>query len=225
MAYKRRLYYFPGLISLIGLFIFFVWNQNKYTPKETSTLSLNVPSDKKPDSPYESPFSSFSIQKYIQKKKQIRLTLDDDKKTNQKKLEFIQFEARRLKYTMDTTTVINVNLSNEITYGEFIQLLEICYSDQHKIFVPLKNSFIIFGESPLKKIKRKNDFVTLFGNDNITIHPLLKKMSLIEKIASKIKSLKTKENILLISGWVILVSTFLYFLKRKAIIIPPLSTL
>lgn len=213
MAYKRRLYYFPGLISLVGLFIFFISIKDEIKPKEYTMLDLNVPSDQKG---IYMPFSSYWIEKEIKRKKQIRITLDNDRRTNQKKIEFIKYEARKLKYTHDTMTVINVTLTNEITYGEFIQLLDLCHADQHKRFVPLKSSFIIFGEPwPKKAAEATNNSYCILSNDVIIIPKPEKKITLTEKIITKLRPFVFKDNIYLITGWTLLIICFLYYRKRK----------
>ena len=96
-------------------------------------------------------FSSLYVLNLIKNKKQIQAELDDDKLTNQKKLSFIQYEARKLKYSKDTNSVINISLTNEVSYSEVLQLFNICFEDGHKRFALLKNRFIIFGEYPSPK--------------------------------------------------------------------------
>jgi hypothetical protein len=148
MKVKRKLYFVPGLISLIALFISFKLSINKIQPKLYSYISLNVPKETKDMS--HSSFSSYWIEQQIKNKKQIVLTLDADEINNRKKFELIKYEARKLKYTQDTSTVLRIKFTNDINYGTLVRLIDLCYTDQHKRFVLLKNSFVIFGESPPK---------------------------------------------------------------------------
>jgi hypothetical protein len=148
MTVKRKLYYVPGFMSLICLFISFKSSIDKIQPKLYSYISLNVPKETKDMSP--SFFSSYWIEKQIKNKKQIVLTLDADEINNRKKIELIKYEARKLKYTLDTSTILRIRFTNDINYGTLVKLIDLCYADQHKRFVLLKNSFVIFGESPLK---------------------------------------------------------------------------
>lgn len=76
------------------------------------------------------------------------MELDEDNSTNQKRLNFIQYEARKLKYTKDSNSVIDIHIENTASYGEILNLLNICAEDNHKRWVLLKNRFIIFGEYP-----------------------------------------------------------------------------
>jgi hypothetical protein len=90
---------------------------------------------------------------YISSKNRIKLELNGDGELNAKKLELIKYEARKLKFTKDTNTVIDVTLTTETKYKEFIKLLYICNEDKHKRFVLVENRFVIFGAlvAPKKK--------------------------------------------------------------------------
>lgn len=92
--------------------------------------------------PYK--YTTGTILRSINNKKKIKFELDDDPETNQKKMEMIRHEARKLKYTEDTTAVIWVSLSQYINYGNFIELLNLCYADDHRRFVLIRNVFIIY---------------------------------------------------------------------------------
>jgi hypothetical protein len=87
----------------------------------------------------------------------VKIELDGDRETNQKKIELIKYEARKLKYTKDTTTVINISLTNETTYSELVQLIDLCYADKHKRFTLIKSllSFLVNILNPRKTIPGK----------------------------------------------------------------------
>ena len=92
------------------------------------------------------------IDQMFKKKKVIHIDLTGNINEDDKKVAFIQFEARRLKYTHDTTSVIEIHLTDEITYGRFVELINIMLKDEHKRYALWKNSFYIFGEPPLQVI-------------------------------------------------------------------------
>jgi hypothetical protein len=144
MQQKTRFLYLPWVISLIGIWVFYFAFKEKFSIKNETCISLAIPKDGNDDKLY----SLGAITRQIAHKKQIKIELNADKQTNQKKIELIRYEARKLNYTQDTTTVINIRLTNEVTYNELIQLIDQCYSDKIKRFTLLKNSFIIFGEYP-----------------------------------------------------------------------------
>jgi hypothetical protein len=93
-------------------------------------------------------FNAEYFYKIIKEKKKIQIELDGDKLINQNKIALIRHEARKLKYTKDTTSVIDITFTREVTFGEINELFNMCYDDKHKRFVLLKNRFIIFGEYP-----------------------------------------------------------------------------
>ena len=147
---KKPSNYFWSICFII-FFSVLVSCKEKVANKSYLTYTFNVPRDQKPDEPFAYSYSVQGIEKRIKKKRQIKITLEGDRITNQKKLELVKYEARRLKYTEDTTTIIKVTLTDDTTYGEFIQLIELCNIDQHKRYALLKRSFVIFGEYPLEK--------------------------------------------------------------------------
>jgi biopolymer transport protein ExbD len=212
MTGGRKLYYAPGMISLIGLLIFLKWSIQKFQPRQYSYLSLNVPSENRDMSNYR--FSSYWIEKQLKKKKQIQLTLDDDEKTNQKKFELIKYEARKLKYTQDTSTVLRIKFTNDITYGTIVRLIDLCYTDGHKRFVLLKNSFVIFGEFPPVNTKTENNQSFLLANDVIYIPKESPEKTFIEKLANFIQPLSILQFFGLVLLWLTMILTSLYYRKK-----------
>lgn len=144
MKRGKKLYYAPGVISLIGIWSFYFHFQNRFKSRPETSLIINVPKENNNYFQYSTGY----FKKLIASKKQIKLELNEDRETNQKKIEFIKYEARKIKYTKDTNSVISISLTNETTYGEFVKLLNLCYADDHKLFVLFKKSFLIFGEYP-----------------------------------------------------------------------------
>jgi len=144
MNKTKKLFYLPGIISLIGIWSFYFYFKERFIQKKETYLTLAIPKD---GNKYGL-LSVGSIIKQIVTKKQIKIELNDDVETNQKKMELVKYEARKLKFTKDTMTVINISLTNETTYGDIVKLLDLCYIDKHKRFVLMKKSFLIFGEYP-----------------------------------------------------------------------------
>lgn len=97
-------------------------------------------------------FNAFMILDEIKNKKKIHIELNEDRIANQKKIDLIIYEARKLKYTKDTSTVIDINFTTVTTFREIMQLIEICYTDNHKRFALLNKRLIIYGEYPLRKM-------------------------------------------------------------------------
>ena len=138
---RKKLYYVPGLISAIILPIVFICKTPKL--KQQVAFEFYLPSDKV----YQR-YSSVNLIRESKKKKILEIALDNNHEQNQKKLELIRHEARKIKYYNDVSTVIKVSFSNESTYGEVVGLLNIMISDEHKWYGLIGNDFYIFNEVP-----------------------------------------------------------------------------
>jgi hypothetical protein len=145
---QKRLYYVPGMISLLALVIFLKWYSNRFEYRTYDSYPFAVP-----DSREESRslvVSRYQIEKDISKKKQIQIMLDENEAENSKKFDLIKYEARKLKYTHDTLTVLRISFTEKMNYGQFIQLIRLCNADGHRRFALLNKSFVIWGEWPAK---------------------------------------------------------------------------
>lgn|GEM_PF-4357105 len=156
MYHRRKKYSYLELIVLIGfqvaLFFVFISRLNDIGSiyRLGTTLKLVIPEDK----PYTNPnFKTFSAPEIFaewkkQHKKIIRIDLTGDLEEDKNRLESIHEEARRLKYTYDTTHILKVHLTDDNMYGQFIQLLSMIQAEMHKRYMLFENDFYILGESP-----------------------------------------------------------------------------
>ena len=155
---KLRPTFIPLLIVFLsGIWVLLVNIQKSYLPKY-QVITIVFPRDKKE----EHRFTTFSVLNQIKKKKKLQIELNEDKLTNQKKISFIQYEARKLKYTKDTNSVVSISMKDEVSYSEIMQLINIFIKDGHKRYVLLNNQFIIFGEYPsIKNTTKKPELIYL----------------------------------------------------------------
>ena len=115
--------------------------------------------------PSEDPDKSFSgfqlIDQTIKKKKVIHIDLTGNSNEDDKKIYFIQSEARCLKYNNDTASIIEIHLSNETSYGRFVELVNIMLEDGHKRYGLWKDNFyIIFTPaSPIPSTPQGDDAI------------------------------------------------------------------
>jgi len=147
MFRNLKLIYSPGLISLLALLIFLCFGLKRVIPKRESFITYFAPKDTRPHD-WSKIFSKYIIIDEIKKKRKIQITLDDDRFTNKKKINLIRYEAQKIKFTNDYSAVVLITLTNEITYGEFVSLLNICQMDDHKRFAAFDDKFVIFGNTP-----------------------------------------------------------------------------
>jgi hypothetical protein len=149
-------FYFIDLL-LIALFVYLCvelkFKHSADVVKEFTYFNYTVPKNADPNIDHVNRFEVPTILKAISKKKFISVELTTDSTENQKRLDFIQFEARRLKYTKDTNQVIKVFIPDSTRYGTFLNLLYIMNEDQHKRYFEYQNWFYIFGEASFEQIK------------------------------------------------------------------------
>jgi hypothetical protein len=135
--------------SLLIFFISGIWillaNMQKFHSPKYQTIPVSFPKDKGK----LSDFSTMLIFKIIRGKSKLPIELNGDISTNQKKIFLIKQEARKLKYTKNVSSFIDISITDAATYGEIVQLFDICEQDDFRMYALLKNRFIIFGESPL----------------------------------------------------------------------------
>ena len=155
MKSAKKLIYVPGLISLIGILIALPSFYKKRIPVKEYCLPLFVLADGNKYNWFRWPLKH-DIEKNIHKKKKIKFELDENKMENYKKLEIIRYEALKLKYTLDTSTVILLTLSDSISYGELISIIDMCEANGLKRYAYWDNKFVIFGELPKRKIIQKD---------------------------------------------------------------------
>jgi biopolymer transport protein ExbD len=205
---RPMLFYTPGLISLLVVPVLFYMYQPSV--KKQTVLKLFIPTEDKP-SPYGLWFSRSTVIAGLNGKKINTVYLDGDHTLNATKLEFIAGDALKLKFYHDTTQVIKVRFSDETTYNEFVQVVNIMHKDSHKRYALLDNDFYIFGETP----PEPQEFSMICGLRNDVI-PIQKVKTRQERFSEQINYYRSfiVNNGLLLSAFVLLIIVPV-FLKRK----------
>jgi len=216
MRRTKRLFYVPGLISLIGLLIFLPTFYQKNLPIKKYCLTLYVPNEIPDKNLFKHTFSKYKLEKDIIKKKKISFTLDENLEENSRKMEMIRYEALRLKFTRDTSTVVLLTLSDSISYGEYISLVDMCIYDGHKRFASWDDKFVIFGEWPEKK--KELPAIPLFYCGYQLLEKPIIKPTFIDLVKQKISKYYSLKATYLLAGWFLLLISFLYFRKRNSVL-------
>jgi len=213
----KKIYYFPGLISLIGFaFIIPRWH-NKIKPLNLSAIKFIVPGH---ETPCNISWSETYVDQQLRRKKKINFILNEKGAVNKKKMNVIRQEALKLKYTNDTSTVILISLTDSMLYSDFFGLINICKEDNHRTFTLWKKKFVIFGEELPRKKEISDDSQCFLCGDNIVVQKPKPLLNLFEKFLKQIKSFYTFQGLTLLIGWLIILFSFLYFRKRKKHSIP-----
>ena len=66
------------------------------------------------------------------RKKFVGIYLTGDEVEDKKRFEVVQYEARKIRYTCDTNTIIKVHFNSNNKYGQFVGLVNMLREDQHK---------------------------------------------------------------------------------------------
>jgi len=157
---RRRKFSYIELLALMGfqilLFLAFMDRVSDVDSiyKHGTILRLTIP-DYEPNN--DSSFIKFSATDILKEwkrnnKKIITVDLTSDNTDDQKRLNFIRNEARRLEYTYDTTEVLKVHFLDENTYGQFVTLISMLHADKHKRYMLFKNDLYISGSPPPEPI-------------------------------------------------------------------------
>jgi len=212
----QKLYYAPGIISLLGYLFLLPYAYNKSTPKPPVRaipfFALQFPVANN-DHPYI--FTTRWILKDVENKKKIKFFLNDDRADNQKKIELIRWEARRLKYTLDSSSVIFIEYTDDLLYGELFKILDNCNADKIRRYATWSNYFVIFGETPPKPKKNDDNFSDFFCCDIIRVKPTIPDKSLTDKIAGSARPFSVKQIGSMAALWLFLIITTLYYNKKR----------
>ena len=126
-------------------------------------LRLVLPDDDLDTSDFGKRFSgkTFLHEAKKQKKKFITIYLTGDMKEDEKRFDLIRYESRRIKYTCDTNTIVKVHFTDENTYGQFVELVNMMGEDQHKRYMNYQDDFYILGDPSLDTSYNSIKYISL----------------------------------------------------------------
>jgi hypothetical protein len=146
---------------LLGMLIYLGPNLKVKQSSNTANLFVYfkyfVPRSNVSNDHYGYLFEAPRILKSIKHKKFISVALTAEENEDEKRLNFVQLEARRLKYTNDTNSVIKVFIPDSCKYGTFLELLYMMNEDQHKRYFEYQNWFYIFGEPAVSQSMKSQE--------------------------------------------------------------------
>jgi hypothetical protein len=145
---RKKIFYTPGLISLLGLYPLLIIYPIGEVKIETY-IKFFLASDKKASTEHFVPYSKYNVYEAIKNKKIVYVNVHDndfnsDGYIHNAKMNFIKSEIERLQFTYDTASVLKIELGDENTYGDFVWILNraLIYRLQRYAFVD--NCFYFF---------------------------------------------------------------------------------
>jgi hypothetical protein len=153
---KRKLYYAPGLISLLRLpvLLYFLGPQD---PAIQTAIKIYLPSDDtKPDPPGIVRLTRGYVYRSLKHRKIVEVDLGDpDQEIEElyrirhlKKLDFIANEIGRRQFTHDTSSVFKIQLGYDCTYGDLISVLNQVRLYDVKRYVFIDDAYYLFPPLP-----------------------------------------------------------------------------
>jgi len=156
---RKKIYYVPGMISLLGLPVLALF----FLPKEKSlhtVLRFFLPYDTVSPRINSIVFSKTYVYKSIRKKKIIAVDLDQeffslpfDQFLFRAKCNYILREIERIQFTNDTSSVIKIDLGESNSLATFVWVVNLTVIYKIRRWAFMDNSFFLLGNpSPVKPI-------------------------------------------------------------------------
>jgi hypothetical protein len=172
---KRKLYYVPGMISLLGLplLLYFIGPRE---PVILTAMTIRLPTDdERPDPPGMIRFSKWRTYQLLKHQKIIAVDLDEFSHMQGtplhnfvfwKKLDFIAGEIARRQFTHDTGSVLKIRLGDNNTYGDFVWVFNQAKVYDVKRFVYVDDAYYLFTNPPPEpvqnlKVDLSNDVIVV----------------------------------------------------------------
>lgn len=151
---RKKVYYLPGMISLIGLpllvWTFLVPHHTEQYRTYSKPIRLFIPSDHRATG-WVRDFSKYAFLRDIRRKKILEVDLNetwssayDSLLRSQKKALIIQ-KMSELQFLHDTTTVLKIAFGDDNTYGDFMWLLDLAHKFMFSRYAFFDNSFYFLG--------------------------------------------------------------------------------
>lgn len=149
---KRKIYYVPGLISLLILPVLLLL-LGPEDPERLTVLRMNLPSD---DTVATELFSKRHVYAALKGKKIEQISLNSDNYfldqgndyLNERKFYFVRNEMERLQFTHDTSTILKVEFAESNTYGQYITVLNLAKLYHFQRYAFADDAFFFFPDEP-----------------------------------------------------------------------------
>ncbi len=172
---KKKIYYVPGLFSLLGLpVLLLIWGPED--PVYETTMRMILPSEAR-DRPGMVFYNREGINRRLKGKKIETIELDDlpsrinPDYTMYRKSGFVLRELSRLRFTHDTSEVLKVIFGEESTYGQFVWALNNANIFLYKYYFFLDDALYYMPQPPPRRDTSTNLVTLNFGPDVVEATP------------------------------------------------------
>jgi hypothetical protein len=147
-AKRKRIFYVPGMISLVLIPLFCFYHFYKVDAfKVYGSVNIYFPSDPK------------MIEKFLAVKRNYKLfEFNNSLNLESKKINDLQFALRKLNRENDILNGIQIHLGEKMKYEVYVRILEILELEQMPYYMHHKNNFFVLM-MPKPKSTSKRNFV------------------------------------------------------------------
>lgn len=143
---RRKIYYIPIMIILIGISILCVWYLNTQEKGEKSILIFTSGGKKEYyNKTCSTPFKTGVISLENYNRKYINYDLNGNESTDNKILNKFNIEMQRIIEHKDTINAQHVIFGDAVKYNTYIKALDICLKNCQKYSI--ENFFILYGDN------------------------------------------------------------------------------
>ena len=160
---RNKIFYVPGLISILGLPILLAfWGPED--PVQTTAMRLFLPSDQKPP-PGVVTFNRYEFNRLLKTKKIVETELHDrpsilhPEYNAYRTSNFVLSELARLQFTHDTSEVLKVHFGEETIYGEFVWALDNATLFGYRRYVYLDDDLYYLPNPPPRPVKLEDLYI------------------------------------------------------------------
>lgn len=125
----KKMYYIPGIFSVILLPVLGIWYMNKYDSfQKLTAINVNFIRYEEISHLPKDDFFYKSYEVYT-KTKYTEIIFDDNKSNSKEKLQLLENLVHRRLHLKDSLNGLKITFDNNSTYDDFIQALDILYKN------------------------------------------------------------------------------------------------
>jgi len=172
MKTRNRIYYIPGIISLIALPIICYQYLIPYSKDERSLVVVFC-EKYKPNKDYYNNirFDTTFLSSHDDRRTYYTIGLNGNNKDDKTRLEFFRLLIRDLYNNKDTINGVHLLYGDTVKYKTFIESLNICKQESILIYIPFENNLWVlykrFDKERLERIKVRREQARIKNNIEI----------------------------------------------------------
>lgn len=147
---QRKIFYVPGMISLVVLPLVFICWINKSEPEEEVTLRMWIPKNEPNFNPNKiESFSEEGVLESIKSFKKTEIYLSRfESELLEYQIDFSIQELKRIAFTHQSKEVLIVHISDNVSFYQFVEFINYTHIVSLKRWAFFKGAFYFLGNEP-----------------------------------------------------------------------------